>query len=108
MGFAGRGGIVVSFGARCRASSRIRFGSEHRALIHETVAALVRAGRWAEELEGAIEPYAERVPAAERPRFVAVIAAELRGLHDGNYARYRVGWPEFAAWEQRTRGGAGR
>ena len=82
------------------------FRLEHRTLIHETVAALVRAGTGG--ARGAIEPCAGRLPEVVRSRFVAVIAAELRGLHDGNDARYRLKEAELEACEQRTRGGAGR
>jgi len=38
------------------------------------------------------------------PRFVAVVEDELRGLHDGNFARFGLRPSEFEAWELRRRG----
>lgn len=80
------------------------FRLAHRALIKETVAALVRAGHNAGDVEGAVEPFAARLGAAERPRFIAVVEAELRGLHDGNFSRFGLRPAEFEVWDQRRRG----
>ena len=77
----------------------------HRALIKETMAALVRAGVGEDALEAAIEPFAGRLPAAERPRFFAVIESELRALHDGNFVRFGLRLSEYEAWAAATRGG---
>jgi len=77
----------------------------HRALIKETMGALVRAGHRADEAIEASAPFAARLPAADRPRFIAVIEAELRGLHDGNYARHGLRHSEFEAWAARARAG---
>lgn len=79
------------------------FRLAHRALLKETVAALVRAGQGAADIEGAVEPFAARLPPGDRPRFVAVVEAELRGLHEGNFGRYRLLPSEFEAWTLRTR-----
>ena len=38
--------------------------------------------------------------AAERERFREVAERELLGLHEGNFARYRVRPSEFAAWRE--------
>jgi fido (protein-threonine AMPylation protein) len=70
----------------------------HRALIKETLAALVRAGHLADDAVEVSGPFAARLAAADRPRFIAVIEAELRALHDGNYARYGLRPSEFEAW----------
>lgn len=79
------------------------FRLTHHALIRETIAALVRAGVGVDDLAGPIAPYAARLPAAERPRFHAVLEAELRALHDGNIARYGLRAPEYDAWAARAR-----
>jgi hypothetical protein len=42
---------------------------------------------------------AERLPEADRPRFIHLVVAELRGLHEGNIARFRLRPKEFAAWQ---------
>jgi Fic family protein len=41
----------------------------------------------------------ENVSPADRGRFIEVAAAELVGLHEGNFARYRVRPSEFFAWK---------
>lgn len=70
----------------------------HRALIKETVAALVRAGHSADDIDDALVPFAARLPAAERPRFQAVVETELRGLHEGNFGRLGLRPSEYEAW----------
>lgn len=42
---------------------------------------------------------AERLPEADRPQFISLVEAELRGLHGGNIARFRLRPKEFAAWQ---------
>ena len=42
---------------------------------------------------------AEQVDAAARGRFREVAERELLGLHEGNFARYRITPSEFAAWQ---------
>jgi Fic/DOC family len=43
--------------------------------------------------------YAQQLPASDRDTFVNVVEAELLGLHEGNFARYRVLPSQFAAWK---------
>ena len=50
--------------------------------------ALGHIAAWAEEN---IEP-------GEREAFAEIVESELLGLHDGNYARYRIRPSEFRAW----------
>ena len=40
----------------------------------------------------------ENVDAADRARFQEIAETELMGLHEGNYARYRVSYGQFDAW----------
>lgn len=40
------------------------------------------------------------VPAEDRARFVEVVESELIGMHEGNFARYRIRPSEFFAWKQ--------
>jgi hypothetical protein len=42
----------------------------------------------------------EHIEAAERERFQEMAENELLGLHEGNFARYRITPSEFAAWRQ--------
>ena len=74
------------------------FRLAHRVLIKETVAALVRAGHGAEDIDDAIAPFTARLPARDRPRFHAVIEAELRGLNEGNFGRLGLRPSEYETW----------
>ena len=42
----------------------------------------------------------ENVDAADRARFQEIAETELMGLHEGNYARYRVSYGQFDAWRE--------
>lgn len=41
----------------------------------------------------------KEIPEASRAKFVEVVETELRSLHEGNIARYRLRPSEFAAWQ---------
>lgn len=81
------------------------FRLAHRALLKETVAELVRAGLGPLDFGDAVRPFAERLAPAERPRFLAVVEAELRNLNEGNFSRYRLRPSEYEAWAARVRRG---
>ena len=40
------------------------------------------------------------VEASDRARFLEMAETEILGLHEGNYARYRVSAREFDAWHE--------
>lgn len=46
-----------------------------------------------------IAAYSDRIPAADRAKFVEVVESEMLNLHEGNIARYRIRPSEFAAWQ---------
>lgn len=46
---------------------------------------------------------AEHLPEADRAQFINLVDAELRGLHEGNIARFRLRPKEFAAWQGKKR-----
>lgn len=43
----------------------------------------------------------EHIPENDRQRFINLVHAELRGLHEGNIARFRLRPAEFAAWQEK-------
>jgi hypothetical protein len=53
-----------------------------------------RASKWIENWSS------ENIPVKDRPRFAEVVESELIGLHEGNFARYKVRPSEFYAWKQ--------
>ena len=77
------------------------FRLRYRALLAESVAAVVRTGmdrRAATAL--ARQRAAERVPPADRARFVEVVETEIMSLHEGNIARYRLRPAQYQAWRE--------
>jgi len=77
------------------------FRLRHRALIAETVAAVVRDGLDKKAATALIrQRAAENVSIESRARFVEVVETELMSLHDGNIARYRLRPSEYQAWRK--------
>ncbi len=77
------------------------FRLRHRAAIQQVVAGIVRdrmvrnsalhhVARWVQA----------NLDAGDRERFREVVENELLGLHEGNFARYRIRPSEFEAWQQ--------
>jgi hypothetical protein len=77
------------------------FRLRHRAAIGEVVgqvvrermnkkAALARLNSWTQD----------NIDPAERERFREIVEGELLGLHEGNFARYRITPSEFRNWQQ--------
>lgn len=76
---------------------RLRYRTELRELVAELIrgrterkAAAERIASWA----------VNRIPPADRERFVEITETELTGLHEGNFARYQIRPSEFAAWRK--------
>ena len=47
----------------------------------------------------AIQERAYQIPSSdEKERFIQAVEAELRGLHEGNIARYRLRPSEYELW----------
>ncbi|MGQ0544979.1 MAG: Fic family protein, partial [Betaproteobacteria bacterium] len=75
-------------------SFRLQYKSE----LSDIVAQVVRSGT-------VIDPTAiggmarDLVPGDDRPRFVEMVLAELRDLHEGNIARFRLRLGEYRAWK---------
>ena len=78
-----------------------QFRLRHRALIGETMTAIVAKGMDKRRATAYIRKMAdERLDAAARMRFVEVVETELMSLHEGNIARYRIRPSEYAAWRK--------
>jgi len=42
----------------------------------------------------------EKIDSSDRQHFAEIVEAELIGLHEGNFARYRIRPLEFSAWRK--------
>lgn len=75
---------------------RLRHRSAIAKLVREVVLGRMnqtRAVRWI------LEETEKEIPESSRAKFVEVVETELRSLHEGNIARYRLRPSEFAAWQ---------
>lgn len=76
------------------------FRMRYRELIRATVVSIVRnqMNRGA-AVEFIKRCASESVPSEVQARFIEVIETEIMYLHEGNFARYRLRYPEYAAWQ---------
>lgn len=78
------------------------FRMRYRDLIRETVASIVRNQMDRSAAVKFIRQTAhESVPAEAQVRFIEVVETEIIYLHEGNFARYRLHFPEFSAWRNK-------
>jgi Fic family protein len=76
------------------------FRLRYREQIQDLVSEIVRsAHRKADASKEIAARAAVSIPKEERARFVEVVETELIGLHEGNFARYRLRPSEFFAWK---------
>ena len=76
------------------------FRVRYRQAIAEQVAEIIRARCDRREAVVRLRQWAEEsVIEADRKRFVAAVEETLAGIHEGNFARYRVRPSEFEAWK---------
>jgi hypothetical protein len=75
---------------------RLKYRSQIGSFVREVVQQMLlrdAAGRWIRQNA------AKEIPEADRAQFISTIEVELRSLHEGNIARYRLRPGEFAKWE---------
>ncbi len=77
------------------------FRLRYRFLISESIASVVQGCLNKKMAIKAIRQKAQlSVPIEDRDRFIEAVEIELRGLHEGNIARYRLRPSEFNAWHK--------
>jgi hypothetical protein len=76
------------------------FRLRYREQIRDVVSRIVRDALGKAEAAKEIAAHAPReITPEDQTRFVDTVEAELVGLHDGNFARYRLRPSEFYAWK---------
>lgn len=76
------------------------FRMRYRDLIRETVVNIVRNQMDRSAAVEFIKRIAsESVPSEAQMKFVEVVETEIMYLHEGNFARYRLRYPEYVAWQ---------
>ena len=77
------------------------FRLRHRAAIGEVVGEVVRARMNKKAALAHLNLWTkEHIDSVEREQFRETVESELLGLHQGNFARYRVTPAEFRNWQQ--------
>ena len=77
------------------------FRLRYREQFREIIAELVRARVARRDAAAKIAAWSEKeIDPGDRKHFAEIVEAELIGLHEGNFARYRIRPSEFAAWRQ--------
>jgi hypothetical protein len=77
------------------------FRLRHRADIGAVVGQVVRSRMNKKAALAHLNLWAENnIDVAEREQFREVVESELLGLHEGNFARYRIAPSEFRTWKQ--------
>ena len=75
------------------------FRMKYRTLLTEIIREVV--SRYAEKSEEVVATWtAEHIPQEDQQRFISLVYAELKGLHEGNIARFRLRPAEFASWKK--------
>lgn len=76
---------------------RLRYREEMRVVVSE----IVRGRQGRDEAARSIQQFAEdgHIATSDRAAFIDAVQAELIGLHEGNFARYKVRPSEFYAWK---------
>lgn len=78
------------------------FRQKYRAELVEAVAGIVREGK-PNNSGDARAIAANLVPTEDRQRFASMVSEELRHLHEGSIARYKLRLAEFKAWREKQR-----
>ena len=77
------------------------FRFRYRNLIFETVTAVVKEQMDKKDAVKSIKMIANQsVPPEDQSRFIEKVEIELRGLHEGNIARYRLRPSEYESWSK--------
>lgn len=77
------------------------FRLKYRTSIRETVSDVVKQKADKKQAVAQIKSVAHAsIPSQDQAKFVETVERELRSLHEGNIARFRLTPSEFAAWSQ--------
>jgi Fic/DOC family len=77
------------------------FRLRYREQFRELIVSLVRMRVARKDVATRIAAWPKKeIDPGDRQHFAEIVEAELIGLHEGNFARYRIRPSEFAAWRQ--------
>ena len=76
------------------------FRVRYRESLRELVGGVIRDRLDVKSASARVAAWTAEIDGADRARFRELAENELLGLHEGNYARYRVSSAEFDAWRE--------
>lgn len=77
------------------------FRIRYREQIRELIGILIRMRVDRKSTAARIAAWSKKeIDSGDRAHFAEIVEAELTGLHEGNFARYRIRPAEFAAWRR--------
>jgi Fic family protein len=77
------------------------FRLRYREQIRELIAEIIRARIGRKDVAARIATWSQKaIGPDDRARFAEIVETELTGLHEGNFARYRIRPSEFEAWRR--------
>jgi len=82
------------------------FRVRYRASLRELVGGVIRDRLDIKSASARVAAWTANVDSTDRARFRELAENELLGLHEGNYARYRVSFTDFDAWREVWNAGA--
>jgi len=102
--------FVWAYGRSCAQYSAIRqslvqpdpFRLRYREHLGELIARVVKGGLVGDQAGAEIQSFCAELPESDRDPFARLVDLELRSLHIGNIARFRIRPGEFAAWKKRN------
>lgn len=72
---------------------------KYRNQIRELISMIIIDAMNSKEATKLINTKSDRIPEADRARFIEATETGILALHDGNFARYKVSPKEFALWK---------
>jgi hypothetical protein len=79
------------------------FRLKYKNTMVEVVCSIVRRSLDKKKAIAAIRQHAKSLPPQDQAKFIETCERELRGLHEGNIARFRLKLSEFTAWHANWR-----
>jgi Fic family protein len=75
---------------------RMRYREEVKTAVSRVIIQKMSKSQASKEIA---QTAVELVPQADRPKFAEIVESELIGMHEGNFARFRIRPSEFFAWK---------
>jgi Fic family protein len=76
------------------------FKLKYRELIRNLIAKIIVTEADSKHAQKIIKAEAKELPLQDREQFISSVETELKAIHEGNFARYRVSQREFAKWQK--------